>query len=301
MINFRYHVVSLVAVFLALGLGVLMGSSFISEGTVKLLRNAQRSLEKTNDRLKKDLREADGTLGALNEYASFAKDPVIRGTLANRPVVIASSPNTPEEMIKAVAATLSNAGARIEGSLRLDEGLDGATEAKRRRIALALETTLTDEASLRTLLVTRLSDALSGKAPGLLQRLIDADLAEVFDLPGTQLKPPPAIASAGSAIVVLAGKTDGKLAFEQQFALPLVQALAETSAVVAVCEPGSETMELAGLLRQDSSIKAVTVDGVAGPVGQAGLALGLQAAFAGRVGNYGSGKGASSLMPERLP
>ena len=38
MINLRYHVVSLVAVFLALGVGVLMGSTVIDRVTVDQLR-----------------------------------------------------------------------------------------------------------------------------------------------------------------------------------------------------------------------------------------------------------------------
>lgn len=299
MINFRYHVVSLVAVFLALGLGVLMGSSFISEGTVKLLQRTQRGLEKTNDRLKNDLRTADRNVSALGEFAGRSRDSLVRGTLPNRPVLILSFENTPEDAVKEVATTLQQAGARIEGSLQLSQGLDGTTDAKRKRIALALETSATDETELRSLLVNRLSGTLTGKGPGLLQRMVEADLAKVAGVSGAQLKAPSALPSPGSALVFFAGKADGRSTMEQQFALPLIRSLAGASAVIAVCEPDSETMELAGPLRDDPSLKIVTVDGVAGPVGQAGLALGLQAAFAGRFGHYGSGKGASSLLPER--
>ena len=37
MINFRFHLVSLVAVFLALGLGILVGSTVIDQGIVNRL------------------------------------------------------------------------------------------------------------------------------------------------------------------------------------------------------------------------------------------------------------------------
>jgi hypothetical protein len=37
MIDFRYHLISIVAVFLALGIGILMGSYVLGEGLVKQL------------------------------------------------------------------------------------------------------------------------------------------------------------------------------------------------------------------------------------------------------------------------
>lgn len=299
MINFRYHVVSLVAIFLALGLGVLIGSSFIAESTVKFLENSQRRLEETNDRLKEDLRASDRLTSAFSEFAEMSKESAVRGTLPNRAILFLSFDNTPEESVRETAATLQQAGARIEGSLRLSDGLDGTTEPKRKRIALALETSVTEEGPLRTLLLTRLAETLSGKAPGFLQRLVVAELANQLDIPGSQLKKAESLPSSGSAIVLVAGTADGKSTMEQQFALPLILSLAEAQVVMAVCEADSEAMELLGPLRDHSALRIVTVDGVGGPVGQAAVALGLQAAIGGRFGHYGLGKGASSLLPER--
>ena len=39
MIDFRYHLVSIVAVFLALGLGILMGTAVLNDALVKSLRD----------------------------------------------------------------------------------------------------------------------------------------------------------------------------------------------------------------------------------------------------------------------
>ena len=39
MINLRYHIVSITAVFLALAIGVVMGTSFLSRATVDLLND----------------------------------------------------------------------------------------------------------------------------------------------------------------------------------------------------------------------------------------------------------------------
>src|SRR5262249_17634946 len=59
MINFRYHLVSLVAVFLALAIGIIAGSTVIKESildqTQQTLDNAEKNLkdlEDTNNRLR---------------------------------------------------------------------------------------------------------------------------------------------------------------------------------------------------------------------------------------------------------
>ena len=46
MINFRYHIVSLIAVFLALAIGVIMGSAVIDRAIVNRLEDQQTSLER---------------------------------------------------------------------------------------------------------------------------------------------------------------------------------------------------------------------------------------------------------------
>src|SRR4029077_16774533 len=53
-LNLRYHVVSLVAVFLALGIGVIMGATVIDRVTVDQLRNRLDSVEKSVSQTRKD-------------------------------------------------------------------------------------------------------------------------------------------------------------------------------------------------------------------------------------------------------
>ena len=66
MLNLRYHVISLVAVFLALGIGVLMGSTVVNRGVVDQLRKrldgveaSDRKTRSENDRLTTQLRTWD--------------------------------------------------------------------------------------------------------------------------------------------------------------------------------------------------------------------------------------------------
>ena len=49
MINFRYHLVSIVAVFLALGIGIIMGTAVIDRAVVDRLERQQDDLDKRID------------------------------------------------------------------------------------------------------------------------------------------------------------------------------------------------------------------------------------------------------------
>lgn len=299
MINFRYHVVSLVAVFLSIGLGVLVGSSFIAEGTVRFLEATQRRLERTNDGLRDDNSSLERSNAALIELASRSKEPLIRGALTNRPVLLLVAFNTPEQAIAGVVSTLQQAGARIDGAFKLARNLDGTSEPRLRQIGQALETNVAEEGELRSLLYKRLIDTLSGQTPGVLDRLLLTELAEIVPIEGVEPNPA-SVPTRGTSIVLVAGETDGDQDFEKEFLLPVVRVLAE-STIVAVCELTSEGTEVVQPLRHDPAPKLVTIDDVSGPVGQVGLALGLRAALQGRFGHYGAGEGASSAFPTGPP
>lgn len=54
MIHFRYHLVSLIAVFLALAIGVAMGATVINSAVVDALRSQVSSAERRADNVKRE-------------------------------------------------------------------------------------------------------------------------------------------------------------------------------------------------------------------------------------------------------
>jgi len=295
-INFRYHVVTLVAIFLALGIGVLFGSSFVSEVTVEVLRRNQARLSETNSQYQ----ERIGTLETQNEqliaFVSALKKDLVAGRLKDRPILIIASEVASREVADDVVQTLLESGGRVEGFITLSENLDLQNETRRSQVALVLGVSETAEPALRTQLVGQLTEALTGRRPGLLQRLLDAKLAAAVEMPGAQPRPPSQLASPGTATIVVGAQPGGESRLEETLFVPLARSLG-AEAVVAACEAQFEGLRLVRLIREDPGIRAVTVDGCDGPVGQAALALGLEAAFGGRFGHYGAGDGASGLLP----
>ena len=88
MINLRYHVVSLVAVFLALGLGVIMGSTVIDRVTVDQLRNQLDRVESSVKQTRKENGQLSGRLRVWDQFADQARDQVLRARLQTVPVLI---------------------------------------------------------------------------------------------------------------------------------------------------------------------------------------------------------------------
>ena len=127
MINFRYHLASLIAVFLALALGVVMGSTVIDRAIVSSLRdridqveaNAERR-KAENDQLRSDLGRLQGS---VNEIAPFA----VAGRLTGVPVAVVAARGVDDAAVKDTVALLQEAGALAPGILWLENAWGSAS------------------------------------------------------------------------------------------------------------------------------------------------------------------------------
>lgn len=121
MINLRYHIVSITAVFLALGIGVALGSTLIQRGLVDNLNDrlddqAER-LDRTdgeNAELRSELEEID----ALERQLTVEGMSLYAGHLTDVPVVLVTSQGEDEGLVELTRASLRGAGADVVGQLR---------------------------------------------------------------------------------------------------------------------------------------------------------------------------------------
>lgn len=88
MINFRYHVVSLVAVFLALAVGIVMGSTVIDRAIVDGLRNRIDTANKNTEEKRAENDQLKTSAKGLNAQNTVLAGHVVRGTLANQTVYV---------------------------------------------------------------------------------------------------------------------------------------------------------------------------------------------------------------------
>ncbi|MGH2733595.1 MAG: copper transporter, partial [Actinomycetota bacterium] len=259
MITLRHHLLSLIAVFLALGIGVVTGTSFVSPGTITALEGSLRKLGDLNGDLRREVADLRRRNELLGQFATASKEMLIRDVLADQPLVMVSFESTSTKTRDELSQTLLQAGSRVEGSVVLPGTMDFESGDRREQVAAVLEAASPDPDSLRTALVSQLAAALSGREPGTLQRLVDVGLVGMTEAPGGKGKPPSQLVAAGSALVVLAPaqrpRPDSHLG--DQFLVPLVRFLVSSSVLVAVAEDGAGPLPTLAPLRGESGLRVI--------------------------------------------
>lgn len=119
MIDFRYHLVSIVAVFLALAVGIVLGST-------ELRGAALSALDRTSSALSTKLEAADNENSALqqevqgdHQFASAAQPVLLKHLLDSKKVVIITAPGVSSSVVNGIKTSLSDAGARVSGQVAL--------------------------------------------------------------------------------------------------------------------------------------------------------------------------------------
>ena len=125
MLNFRFHIVSLVAVFLALAIGIIMGSTVIDRALVDTLEDQQQSLRADLDDLSEENGELRRELGDLREggerLASEGGERLLSGTLADVPVLVVAVRGVDTAVLDDLGALLETAGSVEQGTLWLTD------------------------------------------------------------------------------------------------------------------------------------------------------------------------------------
>jgi hypothetical protein len=130
-IDFRYHLVSLIAVFLAIALGIIIGTTALNqpilndiEGQVAALEQDKRSLEDRTQSLQVQL-------DAGQAFDAAVGPALVEGTLTGRSVlVVVTNDAVLQDDVDAVTALIGEAGGTVSGQISLQpEYTDPSSEA----------------------------------------------------------------------------------------------------------------------------------------------------------------------------
>ncbi len=321
MIDFRYHIVSLAAVLLALAVGIVLGAGPLRdelattvEGQIQELRDERAELRTELDAAVRREESKDALVAGIT--------PVVAGDrLSDRRVALVLFPGTDGDLAAAASASISAAGGTVISTtdLRPDlENPDGA--ATRREAAAELAALVGDpppregtEPTLPTVLAAVLVSAdepgQSGTAAQAYVRLEQLGLLETTwadnqSLPGiTDRRPPDALVLVtGGLETVDAGEGEGVTVDQVRLSdrVELVAALGATDVPVLVLGSGTEAFQTPAQLTDSPVITALradgdvrdevsTVDNGEGAAGQLAVVLALAEALAGGGGHYGLG------------
>jgi hypothetical protein len=162
MIDFRYHIVSIVAVFLALGLGLLVGATALQPTALGgLISLSQREHQQIGAALATN-RQLNRQLDSNDQWAQANAPHLLHGLLAGERVVLVEAPGASSQVVSGVSDALAEAGATVSGQVQIqDKFLDTSRTTQQQLTQLAQHFTPV-AAGLQGSPVAQASQAIAG-------------------------------------------------------------------------------------------------------------------------------------------
>lgn len=308
MISLRQHAISLIAVFLALALGLFLGSGFIGDRVNQLTgsdRDRLGSLEEERDALSRQVNTDNGFINGVTPA-------LIGGLLDGKSVLLVTAPNAGEADAEAVKGLLNDAGASFSGQIALATSL--VRDENAAKLATVIDQSIPQGQQLRTDYTdsgSRLGDLLGAT---LLLRdgarpVAEQERATVLQTLGEggfidyavgTVKP------ADLVVVLTGGALPADSGAQGQLVGRVAAAMAQRGqgGVLAGREGSADGGSPVAVIRSDPGLGNTlsTVDDVNEQTGRVTVILALDAETDGRSGAYGTGAGASSItVTERKP
>lgn len=306
MINFRYHLASLIAVFLALALGVVVGSTVVDRAIVSGLRDRVDSVEKNaerrkaeNDQLRSDLGRSQGAMGSLAPYA-------LAGSLRGSNVAIVAVRGIDSAPVQETTNLVQQAGARSPGVLWLEGAWDLANRNDVDAVANALGSPDKNPKVLRDLGAASITARLRGQTSEGLNALSAAGLVK-YEAVGDGGRGTSIADWGGAESRLLLVDGPGAKITARDWAISLVRSATaarvptEVAEVFAKTADGSERGSRLQTIQGAADLGTVsTVDHLDLIEGRIAAVLALADLNRGVPGRYGYGSGASRSIPERV-
>lgn len=313
MIDFRYHLVSLVSVFLALAVGIVLGAGPLKEPIGESLQSQVDALRADRDNLRAKIDAANGNIDKQNDFVTSAAPELIGGTLKGKDVSIVGAPKADPEQVEEVTNRIKEAGGKIGGDVSFVDNtlsLADSTDFLKTLRDSVPSLPKDDSTALRSALVI----ALTGKAT-MLEKGEDRDAAEkkssgIFDAfvdegrlrTDTDHKPTPLFVVIDDENSKLADETEPSPdATDDKDTRTLItnfinSLTSDSKSVVVAGDAGSAQNGLVSILRTEKS-RASTVDGLGLGAGAVITVRALAAGEAGTHGHYGFSNDAEQIMP----
>jgi hypothetical protein len=306
MINFRYHVVSLTAVFLALAIGLVVGTAALNGPVADNLQGQITALNKDNSNKRDQISQYREEINRSQEFATELAPTVLNGKLAGRKLVVLALPNT-NDFADGVVQMLAVAGATVTAKVTVNdkffdpalefELLDLAGQSSNGTISmegLPLNSDGVETASAQLALALLQRSGTVQAAPGDVTAVLTA-----YTKQGYLAVDEKAVGGAdGTVIISGAPAVDKDAAKKSQSAVTLATQFSKNRPLVAAGD-GVGDGNLISAVRGDPTLvkKISTVDNASSVDGQVATAMTCVERFMqNKIGQYGlSG---SSLVPK---
>src|ERR1700757_1445563 len=317
MISLRQHAFSLAAVFLALAVGVVLGSGFLSDTLLSSLRDEKRDLYTQIAGLNDQKNVLNEKLAAASNFDNQLAGRIVHDALGGKTVVVFRTPDAKDDDVAAVSTLLGQAGATVTGTVSLTQEFVDANSAEKLRTIVnssilpagqQLSTKLVDQGSQAgDLLGIALLINANPAVPPVDDAARDTVLASLRDAGFIAYQPSDHLPAANAALIVTGAGLPQDAGNQGVSVARFAAAMApHGSGTLLAGRDGSATGGAAvAVTRADAGMTSTisTVDDVDTAPGRITAVLGLHDLInGGHVGQYGPGHGATSItVPQQGP
>ena len=307
MIDFRYHLVSLISVFLALAVGVVLGAGPLQNSLGTALNDQVTALRENRNATQTKLEQTETAVNERDSYITQAASGLLPGTLASKNVAMVLLPEAKAEDADAITTQLKNAGATVTGRVSLTSTwVDLSRENYRStfsgQVQGHLDSTTSKDAN--GILGEALAKALTANDDS--SRVLMDMLSVTADKSGTPFVSVDSTPTAAAEMIVVVGPrpqaSSGKGATVEaspgEDPKAWAKALEGTAGRAPTVVVGSADGDggVVSIIRSEKA-KVTTVDSVGQIAASVSTPLALASTRAGTIGHYGFDKGAEAVMP----
>ena len=310
MISLRQHALSLAAVFLALAVGVVLGSGFLSDTLLSSLRDEKRDLFSQINGLNDQKNVLNEKLAAANNFDNQLVGRIVHDALGGKSVVVFRTPDAKDDDVATVAKFIGQAGGTVTATVSLTQEFVDANSAEKLRTVVnssilpagqQLSTKLVDQGSQAgDLLGIAMLINANPAVPPIDDPQRETVLAALRDTGFITYQAGDHMPAANAALVITGGSLPQDAGNQGVSVARFAAALApHGSGTLLTGHDGSATGGAAvAVTRADPGMSSAisTVDDIDTAPGRITAVLGLHDLInGGHVGQYGTGHGATSI------
>jgi hypothetical protein len=306
-IDFRFFLISIVAVFLALGIGIVMGSGVLRDPIFKGLESRADAVVERNDDLRNEISNLENERAREQDFMDAIEPELVAGELIGEDVVMIQLEGTDGSLVDSIEDVVVEGGGEMATTIVLTRKFALESKSDEEALAEVIRAQPVDPASLREAAGSQIGARLGasasqrpddpasgierGRAIDLLQALEDEGFATIDRTEDQPIVP-------SEAVFVIAAGSGSEPAFDPgRMVVMLASRIDDRGSNALVVEPTDSVWGAVAVVRDDSAVanRTPTVDHGETTAGRVAIAWSLPEER--EVGHWGTDDGADAIVP----
>jgi len=315
MIDFRYLVVTIISIFLALTVGIMLGAGFVGDPLARDLEDRIKTVQTEVNQQREQIDQLRAQNRTLTEWAQAVEPWAIEGRLAGEDVVLFTVDGADGGVIDGTINALEGAGANVATQINLAPKFALESQPEADQLATIVESVEPEPSDVRMDAADALGEGAASLARDgdettesgegsaqiayseLLRLLEDEEFVSVV-----RNSEEGDVVPSGSSFVIAGGNATAQPFEVPAFVRRLSSELTAGETDVVVTESSSSQWDMVPAVREDDEINETvsTVDTGESALGHVALVLILNAPSSTPAGHFGTDEG-TRLLPEPPP